>query len=165
MTQFRFFFPSLVMWKPERSAWIWILSDRDPTSCICGNKLDMFWFSATACVVQTGRSDIPWHCKSCLVENAGAQVQHGLASFSLSALNVNFCFHSALLVSSPWESMMNSLVLFHLKWLYLTFARYYNRPAWSSSGYTWSVFHSNSSLRQSEPRTKFHWRIFCAPVK
>lgn len=49
-------------------------------------------------------------------------------------------FHSVLLFSSPTERMMNTFMLFHTSWPYITLPR---------SRYAWSAFHSNPSLEHS----------------
>lgn len=63
-------------------------------------------------------------------------------------------FHPYLLLGSPTQCMMSTLLLlFHTTLLYLTLPEHCNQLALSSSRYICSVFHSNPSYTDNIPCT------------
>lgn len=73
-------------------------------------------------------------------------------------------FHPVLLVSSPTQSTINTLVPFFTAFrLYSTLTEHYNQSAPSNSRYNQLVFHSNTS--PGTMQAKNGNTLFCAPLK
>lgn len=80
-------------------------------------------------------------------------------------------FNKALLLfSSALKCEVLHLLLQNVRWKHsgcftrpdflLTYPKHHNQPGLSSSSYTWSPFHSNKSLKQSELRTMIPLELY-----
>lgn len=106
----------------------------------------------------TDRSDISWHCKSYVTENADSSGVcpdfHKSLLLSPPSQNVN------CVIPLPTKCMMNRLMLFHTTRLHSTFPEHYNKSALTSTRYTWSLFLSNHTRNNNSAQV-----IFCTPIQ
>lgn len=89
----------------EKKAFIWILTDHNRVSFICGNKLDMIQILVS---VSVGRLDILWHSESSNIENADRCCRcPGFSSLHLKK-NSSTLFYSSRPLWSVWWTRMSS---------------------------------------------------------
>lgn len=116
--------------------------------------------SANASAVWADRSNIPWHCESCVIS-----VRMVSARFFLLRLTMWILLFCSTRPKTNREYDKHTRTFLTAFRLYSTLTDHYNQPAPSSSRYTRLVFHSNMSpgTMQAENGHSLWIIILCTP--